>query len=177
MTSAASGSATRRATLAAMERNLCRAPTRAGQPCSWPVAECPVADHRRTRPDPVAREPTARTRPAPAWLEQRDLHAAAWWVFDSMVRGELKTAEASVAATLIRVLSALGPAPADPGAIDREVAVRALLMHGLLPRNEDEWTLARELFGEELLAMVQDSFERRERAYSSAAHGEEDGGR
>ncbi len=93
-----------------------------------------------------------------------------------MIRRDFTTAEASVAATLLRVLSSLGPPPADPRAIDREVAVRALLMHGLLPRDVDEWELARDLFGEELLAMVQDSFARREMAYGGTRLKEEAGG-
>jgi hypothetical protein len=113
--------------------------------------------------------------PVPPALAARDLHEAAWWLLEATLSGRLNPREASVAASLLRVIAGLGPPPANSAETDREVAVRALLMHGLLPRDANEWELARALFGDELLAMVRESFEERKRTYLATRAGQETG--
>jgi hypothetical protein len=80
----------------------------------------------------------------------------AWWLLDRLLTDDTAQAREriAVAATLLRVLAMLGPAPARAGEAARETELRALLLHGRLPRDEDEWALARSLFDDDALAVL-----------------------
>lgn len=133
-----------------------------GGPCPWPVAECPVPAHAEWRvrtgqachsSPPEA--PAADDRPTPekpGWLEGKDLRSLGWWLIERVLLGQFETQRASVAASLMRTLAALGPEEASEEEALREVELRGRLMHGLPPRTEEEWARAQEAFDEGSLA-------------------------
>ncbi|WP_322796444.1 hypothetical protein [Tepidiforma sp.] len=88
---------------------------------------------------------TPRRRRSPA---ERDPLAAAWRVIDALWHDESfdpRRAQAIIAA--LRLVFAAGSAPLDRDRALREAELLGLLMHGLEPRDEEEWALARELMG------------------------------
>lgn len=132
-----------------------------GGPCPWPVDRCPVEAHARWRrghreADPPARPaplgPAPTPGPEPPGLQERDLRTLAWWLIAGILRGDADARQASVVVSLMRTLAALGPAgPGEEEAL-REVELRGRLMHGLPPRNEEEWARAGAAFTPDALA-------------------------
>ena len=140
-----------------MSTEKCRVTTLAGRPCGWDVARCPVPAHRQQREEFAAQGPTdAGPEPAPvappAEVEARDLVGLGWWLVERVISGATNTAEASVLASVMRVLAALGPGEMDRDAALREAQLRGLVMHGIPPRTAEEWELAESLFDDDALA-------------------------
>ena len=83
---------------------------------------------------------------------EHDLRAVGWWVLDGLVSGEVDPRRAGVIATWMRVMASMGPEPMDQEEALAEVELRGLIMHGIPPRNEEEWERARRIFSPESLA-------------------------
>ena len=147
-----------------MPNEKCRVTTLAGRPCGWEAAKCPVPSHRTQRaarpgaaPPPSAESSTAATSPIasaepPLHVGARDLTGLGWWLVERVILGAVSTAEAAVLASVMRVLAGLGPGEMDRDSALREAQLRGLVMHGIPPRNQEEWELAEAVFDEEALA-------------------------
>lgn len=146
----------------------CGAPTARGTACRWPANECQFEHHRRwrqqhgrssaTEPEPSPAEPGASKAALdglpPEIIAGRDLAGLGWWVVRAMAEGSLEERTASVLASLMRVLAAVGGGEAAGEDVLREVVLRGLVMHGVPPRTEDEWELARAIFDDGALAEI-----------------------
>lgn len=133
----------------------CGARTKAGGACRWPRAECPVhqpASREEAAGDglPVAEREEPRQE-ASALPGGRDLRELGWWIIENTVSSGLTTQQASVVASVMRVLVALGPAPEDEETRLRAIELQAHLMHGFPPRSEEEWELAAQLYDDSAL--------------------------
>jgi hypothetical protein len=143
--------------------DVCGAITRKGGHCqNRRGAACPYhTDDQRARgraEDPG--ESDDRPRGAgPAARESaiagRDLHAVAWRLLEDLLEDDRVDAarRASAGATLIRVVEALGEPPVSREQAAAEIALRGMVMHGMPPRNAEEWALAEELFTPDAIAM------------------------
>lgn len=89
-------------------------------------------------------------------MDDRDLHALGWWLIEQVLDGESGVAreQVAIAATLMRVLAALGPASADSASAARETELRARLLHGLRLRDEEDWRLAHSLFDDATIEVL-----------------------
>lgn len=143
-----------------MER--CGAPTQEGSPCRWPIEQCPVASHARVRatgqkPQHAAPAKDGERRRPPVILEgiaRRDIAGTGWSVAAALADGSIDQRDAAVFASILRVLLAAGSGGiADDDAL-REIELRGLLMHGLPPRDEDEWELLKRTFSPEAVREV-----------------------
>lgn len=133
-----------------------------GGPCPWPVAKCPVPAHADWRDRTgLPLEPAQTSAPmadeqaipeSPGWLNGKDLRGLGWWLIERVLWGRIETQQASVVASLMRTLAALGPEEASEEEALREVELRGRLMHGQPPRTEEEWARARAAFDEDALA-------------------------
>ncbi|MFN0146830.1 MAG: hypothetical protein ACKVT1_09980 [Dehalococcoidia bacterium] len=152
-----------------MAREKCLVTTRAGAPCGWDVDRCPVPAHRRERelarhdvkveppppvaaPQPATTPPPARPFEPPPEVGGRDLVGFGWWLIERVIGGAISTAEAGVLASLMRVLAGLGPGEMDRDSALREAQLRGLVMHGIPPRDAEEWALAESIFDDDALA-------------------------
>jgi hypothetical protein len=143
--------------------DVCGAITRRGGRCqNSRGAACPYhTDEERTR---AAAEPEHRPDPESGGGElspgrdaiaKRDLHAVAWRLLEDLLEDDRVDAarRASAGATLIRVVEALGEPPVSRERAAAEIALRGMVMHGMPPRNAEEWALAEELFTPDAVAM------------------------
>ncbi len=139
---------------------ICGAITRKGGRCQNRLgADCPYhSDEQRARaaasPPPGAPDPN-RGRMRSDAVAARDLHGVAWALLEGLLADDTVDAarKASAGATLIRVVSGLGEPPVSRERAAAEIALRGMIMHGLPPRNAEEWALAEELFTPEAVAM------------------------
>ncbi len=146
-----------------MDRAICGAITRKGGRClNRRGPGCPYhTDEERARAhdsDQAGGEaPPAMAAPAPREpaIAGRDLHSVAWRLLEDLLEDERVDAarRASAGATLIRVVEALGEAPVSRERAAAEIALRGMVMHGMPPRNAEEWALAEELFTPDAIAM------------------------
>lgn len=134
---------------------LCGQPT----PCPVHPSRGAAHSHARTR---RARQPAASDHNRDALrfeapLAGRDLNALGWWLIEQVLSGDTQAPrdQFAIAATLMRVLAAVGPGLASKDEANRETALRARLLHARLPRDEAEWALARSLFDDEALGLIQ----------------------
>lgn len=139
-----------------------------GRVCGRPV---PCALHpRRAAGEHRPRTSRHRAQPRPARvpveppLAAQDLHILGWWLLERVLRDgdEASRDRFAIAVSLMRMLAVLGQGSAEPGEAARETELRARLLHGQLPRDEDDWALARTLFDDaalELLALLAGSGE------------------
>lgn len=146
-----------------MEDAVCGAITRKGGRCqNRNGANCPYhTDDQRARGH--AEDPTegdARPRGAASETREnaipvRDLHAVAWRLLEDLLEDDRVDAarRASAGATLIRVVEALGEPPVSRERAAAEIALRGMVMHGMPPRNAEEWALAEELFTPDAVTM------------------------
>lgn len=140
--------------------DVCGAITRKGRRCqNSRGAACPYhTDEERTRaaagsePNAKGREDSPARRDA---IARRDLHAVAWRLLEDLLEDDGVDAarRASAGATLIRVVEALGEPPVSRERALAEIALRGMVMHGMPPRNAEEWALAEELFTPDAIAM------------------------
>jgi len=137
---------------------ICGAITRKGGRCQNRLgAACPYhTDEQRAHAS--TGEPGAEGRNRPLRRDAiagRDLHAVAWALLEELLEDERVDAarRASAGATLIRVVEGLGEPPVSRERAAAEIALRGMIMHGLPPRNAEEWALAEELFTPEAIAM------------------------
>ena len=89
---------------------------------------------------------------APQPIRDSDLRGTGWWLLEQItpkVPGDVRAA--SVGATLLRVLSALGPERASEEAALAEVELRGRIMHGHAPRTAAEWERAERAFGSDAI--------------------------
>jgi hypothetical protein len=84
-------------------------------------------------------------------LEERDARRLAWWVAGEMARGTLETQRGTVLSSVLRLLHTMGPEPADQEDALAEVEMRGMLMHGLPPRDPEEWARAERTFNDEAM--------------------------
>lgn len=89
-------------------------------------------------------------------IARRDLHAVAWRLLEELFEDDRVDAarRASAGATLIRVVEALGEPPVSRERAAAEIALRGMVMHGMPPRNAEEWALAEELFTADAIEMM-----------------------
>ena len=139
----------------------CGAPTQKKTPCSWPANQCPVKAHARWRSGNGDRESAARhaaePEPAvtiPAAVEERDLREVGWWLFRAVVEGSVEREKAGPLISLLRVLQAVGPGSVTAEEALARAELLGQLMHGLPPRDEAQWQLARDLFDDEAMETV-----------------------
>ena len=134
---------------------LCGAKTMAGGSCRWPRATCKF--HLSADREPAAavinpvvehEEPQQESSALP---EGQDLRELGWWIIENTVSSGLTTQQASVVASVMRVLVSLGPAPDDEETRLREIELQAHLMHGFPPRSAEEWELAAQLYDDSAL--------------------------
>ena len=131
-----------------MPEPRCGAPTRGGSACRFPAGRCPHEGHARVRDE----RPSKDAAPSPAGaIREHDLRALGWWLIEQVLAGRVTPPEASAVNRMMHTLLQLGPTPeADERAL-QEVALRGLLMHGVPPRTDDEWSRAAEVFDDEAL--------------------------
>ncbi len=157
----------------------CGAITKAGGPCRWPRGECQWHIPVGGEPFPTgsvapllgaaqADAPVAPEREEFPWLDGRDLRGLGWWLVEGTLRQRVGAREASVVASLLRTLAALGPDEGDTEDALREVELRGVLMHGMPPRTPEEWARAARIFDDDALA----EFRRWERLLLEADHGD-----
>ena len=109
------------------------------------------AARQRKRAPPA----TGTAGDAPITIEKRDIHALAWWALGGLTTGELDERTGSVIASLLRVVLAAGEAGlTDDEEARREVELRGLLMHGIPPRNDEEWERLKQSFSPEAVEEV-----------------------
>jgi len=132
----------------------------AGGSCQWPVAKCRHQSHARWRAAngraaASGNDDLPPSRPeSPRAVTGKDLHGLCWWLVEQVLGGDLETSRASVVATLVRVLLALGREPVDQDEMLRRAEIHGLLMHGVPPRTPDEWERAERILSPETLEMV-----------------------
>lgn len=142
-----------------MEGERCLAPTKSGGRCAWPAAKCP---HHREKAAPPARDLPPRAEEADASagtpaallaaIRARDVRETAWeWVSWLAASSDA----ASRAASLLRIVAALPAAGVAAAEALREVELRALIAHGVPPRDAAEWAFAERLFSAAALAEMQ----------------------
>ncbi len=137
----------------------------AGGKCTWPSDKCPVDFHKRHRgaghvsafrqqAEPQVDEDNApeSLEPPPA-LEQHDVRQLSWWLVEQVIRGKLEERRAGVVATMVRILVSLGPEPLAPGAALEAIRLRASLMHGIPPK-EDEWPAIEAMFDDQAVEEI-----------------------
>lgn len=140
----------------------CGAPTQQGTACRWDSEKCRHHQGWRDGPRADAGERTSDTttasaelRPAPDAIEKRDIHGLAWWALRGLTTTELDARTGSVIASLLRVVLAAGEAGlTDDEEARREVELRGLLMHGIPPRNDEEWERLEQSFSPEAVEEV-----------------------
>lgn len=140
---------------------LCGAPTRAGSSCRRPKAACSWHGGNANPAAPGNVETSAngpRALPVPSAVTERDLRKFSWWLAAKVLRAELEPQRASVLATLVRVLASLGPDPMSEREALAEVELRGLLMHGIPPKNAEQWARAEAIFAPETLAEIERRF-------------------
>ena len=129
-----------------MTREICgAAPTKAGGYCHNPAGRCRI----HTEAPPLTTSPTILPS------RDRDIRAIGWWLLDGLVAGTVDPRTASVLASVLRVMSSLGPDEMTREDQLKEVELRGLLMHGVPPRNEEEWERARRTFEPEFLDIIE----------------------
>lgn len=146
-----------------MEDAVCGAITRKGGHCqNRNGANCPYhTDDQRARGHaelPIegdARPRGGASETGKNAIAGRDLHAVAWRLLEDLLEDDRVDAarRASAGATLIRVVEALGEAPVSRERAAAEIALRGMVMHGMPPRNAEEWALAEELFTPDAITM------------------------
>ena len=119
---------------------------------------CPYhtnAERSRTTPAEPG-DTAAPSRRGDDAVAKRDLHAVAWQLLEDLLEDDRVDAarRASAGATLIRVVEALGEPPVSRERAAAEIALRGMVMHGMPPRNAEEWALAEELFTPDALEMI-----------------------
>lgn len=137
---------------------ICGAITRKGGRCQNRLGDhCPYhTDEQRARASGPAPDTEARRQPGRREaIAGRDLHAVAWALLEDLLADDTLDAgrRASAGATLIRVVEGLGEPPVSRERAAAEIALRGMIMHGLPPRNAEEWALAEELFTPDAIAM------------------------
>lgn len=141
--------------------DVCGAITRKGGLCqNRRGAACPYhTDDERARAtsaqEPIAQEREEGIPGRRDAITARDLHAVAWRLLEDLLEDDRVDAarRASAGATLIRVVEALGEPPVSREQAAAETALRGMVMHGMPPRNAEEWALAEELFTPDAIAM------------------------
>lgn len=143
--------------------DVCGAITRKGGRCqNRRGTECPYHTDDERKRGHAGDQFGGETEPrgaAPAGRDKaiagRDLHAVAWLLLEDLLEDDRVDAarRASAGATLIRVVEALGEAPVSRERAAAEIALRGMVMHGMPPRNAEEWALAQELFTPDAIAM------------------------
>jgi hypothetical protein len=131
------------------------------------VGKCKVEAHRQYRvtlpgggpanePALLAARPNpdpAPVRDPPDALAERDANGVAWWLLDRLIlEGSDWDARARVIGPLLRLAATIPPAGASRAEALAETALRGVLMHGIPPRNTEEWALAERLFDDAALA-------------------------
>ena len=144
-----------------MER--CGAPTRNQTPCQWEKSRCTIKTHRAWHEGvkgaaAQADSPTPRAesagRPVPGAMRQHDVPGVAWWALEGLAAGALTSSDASVMASLLRVLLAANNIILDDESALGEIELRGLLMHGIPPRTEAEWERLESAFSPEAVAEI-----------------------
>lgn len=90
--------------------------------------------------------------PSPEVWKKRDLRGLAWWAAEHLLNGTLPTANVTALNGLMRVLIALGDDPSDEADVLAEIELRGIIMHGMPPRDEEEWALAERVFDADAIA-------------------------
>jgi len=83
--------------------------------------------------------------------ERRDLRGVAWAFLYEIRHSPEYIKLAAPAASMMRVILALGEEPEDRALAIAEAAVVGSVLHGIAPRDEAGWAIAERVFGEETL--------------------------
>ncbi len=127
-----------------MDKSTCGQMTKQGRPCGFPRGGCRWHDG-----SPAG---DGRVSLTPAAVGERDPRGLAWWTIDTLLRGELSAASATVVASLLRVIAGLGPGAAEEAEALAETAFRGRIMHGLPPSTPAEWERAERNYTPEAVA-------------------------
>lgn len=121
-------------------------------------ARCPYhSEEQRARGRALDQWPASLDgEPRVGAIASRDPHAVAWLLLGYLLDAdELDAARrASAGATLLRVIQSLGEPPVSRERMAAEAALMGMVMHGLPPRDPEEWALAGEVFTPEGIAMM-----------------------
>jgi hypothetical protein len=114
--------------------------------------------HRPAHPEieaPAQEADEGDAAPLPFELDgiaERDIAETGWAVLEALTRGEIDQRAVGVVASVLRVLLTAGSSSIANEDALREVELRGLLMHGIPPRNDAEWSLMRATFSPEAVA-------------------------
>ncbi len=119
-----------------MTPNHCNQTTPSGHPCYHLASRCPFHPAPVRAPDDAA-EPSAE-RPNP--------HRFIFHALQDAVEGKASPASVTRLVKTLAIAHRIGPPPLDADRIADEIALKGMTMHGIPPRTEAQWNLAREMF-------------------------------
>lgn len=116
----------------------CSAATPSGHTCHHLAGRCPFHPVPESTPAPGP-EPTAKpARPDP--------HRFIYDALQSVVEGRANPTVVNRLVRTLAIASRIGPPPLDRDRAAEETMILGMAMHGLPPRDEHEWELARGIF-------------------------------
>ncbi len=83
--------------------------------------------------------------------ESRDLRTVAWRFLSEIRHAPEFLKLSAPAASMMRVIFALGDEPEDRAAAIAETAVIGSILHGIAPRDEDQWAIAERIYDDATL--------------------------
>ncbi len=146
-----------------MDASHCNAPTKSKGCCGFSVERCPHEAHKAWRARRVLEDHQDERAPAAAAMasgeltsafEKHDLRTVSWYWLENLTR-EFDAKNGAQAASWARLIHSLGEDPEDQASVLAQAALFGGIMHGMPPRDEAQWELARELLDPYTLELVQ----------------------
>jgi len=88
----------------------------------------------------------------PEAIARRDVRKSVWWLTEQLVLGTISSSRALALSRLLHTAAQMGPDELDEEQILREIELRGILMHGIPPRDDEEWELAKTIFDDDAIA-------------------------
>jgi hypothetical protein len=123
----------------------CNLPLRNAEPCRYPGNRCPL------HPRPELHTSETGTQPAPP-TSKPGVHELMRDALNRLRTGQTSALASGRYMRGILAFHKLGFEPLEEDEVLAEIELRGCLMHGLPPRNQEEWDLAREKFDDEAIA-------------------------
>ncbi len=127
---------------------ICGQPTPLG-PCRYPAPACPLHTPETTQSS--VRSPQSPSSAPSPHLSDIDSRRLARQALQQAFLGSASPLQAARLAYAIRALASLGPEPQDLIDAARETALRGRIMHGMPPRDPEQWALAATLYDDQAL--------------------------